>query len=499
MLSSVNKFLLLLRFILCCLPLPGYIHPDEFFQSPEVAANDVLGVNTTRTWEWDGNFPARSCIFPMLSSGLPFLLLKLIKSLLGTSYTSYVLLVLPRIWMTLLSYVIDITIEKIFQSIYRDQHHKFQERKQICTFLFRSSGVTIVFFTRTFSNTIETILFTLFIWKIVSQANQDSFSKGLNTSTATVAFIVIIGFFIRPTFLLFAAFGSLVYIILCGKNGKLLSQTAIAFVTATITSSLIIFIDSKYFSTADNIKLIITPFNLIKYNLNEANLALHGEHPRFLHLVVNCPLLFGPLFGVLILSTAEIVLLSYNKPKERKWEFNLIFLVASTWLPIFMLSYFKHQEPRYILPTISTMSLVAGWTLERRPILWKKLVRFWITFNIALIAWFGFVHQGGIMPCLSHLNKEINFGKTAPKSGSCVKYDVMLWYTYMAPQHLIPIEKNAKTEQISLHNLGSIPKHDVAKLMKSITSTEEDSTRKCNQKVVFLCLDIIFLTRLIFS
>ena len=483
MLSSVNKFLLLLRFFLCCLPLPGYIHPDEFFQSPEVAANDVLGFNTTRTWEWDGYFPVRSCIFPMLSSGLPFLLVKLLKSLLGISYTSYVLLVLPRIWMTLLSYVLDIAIEKISQNIYRNQHDKLEERKQLCIFMFRSSAATIVFFTRTFSNTFETILFVLFIWKIVSQANQDSFSRHLNSSTVAVAFIVTIGFFIRPTFLLFAAFGSLVYLTFCLKNGKLLSQTAIAIITATITSSLIIYIDSNYFSAADNIKLIITPFNFIKYNFNETNLAFHGEHSRFLHLVVNCPLLFGPLFGLFILSTAEVVLLSYKKPKERKWEFNLMFLIASTWLPIFMLSYFKHQEPRFVLPTISTMSLVVGWTLERRPILWKKLVRLWVTFNIALVAWFGFVHQGGVMPCLSHLNKEINFGKSAPSSGSCVKYDILLWYTYMAPQHLIPIEKDANTKQISLHNLGSVPEHDVTKLIKSITSN--DSTRECNQKVFF--------------
>ena len=495
MLSIINKVLLLMRFVLCCLPLPGYIHPDEFFQSPEIAGDDVLGFKTTRTWEWDMDSPARSIIFPMISSGLPFLLLKMIKSLFGISYTSYVLLVLPRLWITMWSYVIDVTIEKIALTISKNQGDKFQKRKGICIFIFRSSAVAIVFFTRTFSNVVEAVLFTLLVWRVLSQLNQDSFERDLNGTTVGIALIVTIGFFIRPTFLLFATFGSLVYLTLCIKNGKLLSQTVIALVTATVASSCVIYMDSIYFSTVDNFKFTITPFNLIKYNLDPKSLTLHGEHSRFLHLIVNCPLLFGPLFGFFILGTAEVVLLSYNLPKKRQFEFNLMFLVGSTWFPIFMLSYFKHQEPRYILPAISTMCLVASWTLERRPMLWKRLIRLWVIFNTALTAWFGFVHQGGVVPCLSHLNREIGLSEMVQSSNPCVKYDVLLWYTYMGPQHLIPNEKDASSRQIVFHNLGSIPEYNVTKLIRAIISPGEKNDMTCRQKVRLYMITHLFYTK----
>ena len=481
MLSSVNKFLLLLRFILSCLPLPGYIHPDEFFQSPEVAADDVLGFNTTRTWEWDSSSPARSVVFPMLSSGLPFVLIRLINTLFGMSYTTYILLVLPRLWMTILTYLIDLAMEKIAQKIYHDDSLK--ERKEKCIFLFRSSAVTLVFFTRTFSNTFETMLLALFLLKIVSQANQDSFTKHLSSTTATTAFILTIAFFIRPTFVCFALVGSLVYFAMCIKNGNVLSQAIVGIGVAAITSFAAICLDSYYFSTIEGFQVSITPLNLIKYNLNESNLLLHGLHPRFLHLAVNCPMMFGPLFGVFILSTAELVLLSYNASKGRKWEVNLIFLASSTWLAIFILSYFRHQEPRYISPVIFAMSLVVAWALDRRPMLWKRFIQFWVIFNAALVAWFGFVHQGGITPCLSHLNKEINLGEKIPNIEPCTKYNILFWYTYMAPEHLISAKKDADNKQIMLHNLGSLPAHNVTEMIEAIKCDEGHTSMKCYQKV----------------
>lgn len=48
-------------------------------------------------------------------------------------------------------------------------------------------------------------------------------------------------------------------------------------------------------------RLIVTPYNNFMYNLNMDNLAQHGVHARYTHLLVNLPLLFGPLvvFGAL--------------------------------------------------------------------------------------------------------------------------------------------------------------------------------------------------------
>ncbi|KAK7489368.1 hypothetical protein BaRGS_00019476 [Batillaria attramentaria] len=34
-------------------PQPGYIHPDEFFQSVEIVAGDVFNISHTRAWEFN--------------------------------------------------------------------------------------------------------------------------------------------------------------------------------------------------------------------------------------------------------------------------------------------------------------------------------------------------------------------------------------------------------------------------------------------------------------
>ena len=41
-------------------------------------------------------------------------------------------------------------------------------------------------------------------------------------------------------------------------------------------------------------RLVLTPWNSLIYNMNPANLAHHGMHPLWLHILVNMPLLFGP-------------------------------------------------------------------------------------------------------------------------------------------------------------------------------------------------------------
>jgi len=41
--------------------------------------------------------------------------------------------------------------------------------------------------------------------------------------------------------------------------------------------------------------LTLTMWNNLRYNLDEKNLAEHGLHPRFFHLFLNFPVLFGNL------------------------------------------------------------------------------------------------------------------------------------------------------------------------------------------------------------
>jgi GPI mannosyltransferase 4 len=43
---------------------PGYMHPDELFQSTEIAAATQLGLATRIPWEFSGCTPPARSVFP---------------------------------------------------------------------------------------------------------------------------------------------------------------------------------------------------------------------------------------------------------------------------------------------------------------------------------------------------------------------------------------------------------------------------------------------------
>jgi hypothetical protein len=65
----------------------GTIHPDEYFQNPEIATRIVFdytnsGGEPVQTWEWTGKAPCRSIAPLWLSSSLAF---SLVRASIGNS------------------------------------------------------------------------------------------------------------------------------------------------------------------------------------------------------------------------------------------------------------------------------------------------------------------------------------------------------------------------------------------------------------------------------
>lgn len=44
--------------------LPGYIHPDEFFQNPEITSSKIFEIETMTPWEYTPEHASRSIIAP---------------------------------------------------------------------------------------------------------------------------------------------------------------------------------------------------------------------------------------------------------------------------------------------------------------------------------------------------------------------------------------------------------------------------------------------------
>lgn len=217
-----------------------------------------------------------------------------------------------------------------------------------------SSYVTLVYGSRTFSNTIEMALCSALLWVVAecmlmshtivfqNEVLEDEYDKAeevadrarivrmkssLPSHTFNKCFIIsticVAGVFNRPTFLVFG-FPIVFFWILRGLGSRSITfvdfNFRIMLLAVSAIPSLLLFttVDSLYYhyltlAEIERLEIginnfVFTPLNFIKYNLDSAKTAQHGVHPWYLHTLVNIPLLFNILGVVTIASVAVIVL-----------------------------------------------------------------------------------------------------------------------------------------------------------------------------------------------
>lgn len=123
-------------------------------------------------------------------------------------------------------------------------------------------------------------------------------------------------------------------------------------------------------------------------------------------------------------------------------------MTASIVAPLAILSIFPHQEPRFLIPLIlplvylygakilpeSDDILVKSYKLNRTSQKKKRkpyiLFKMWIVINVALTLFYGFIHQAGIFPFISHLSKEIKVANYE------TQYHVITSHIYSVPESL---------------------------------------------------------------
>ena len=184
--------LYLLRVVLCLLPQHGYVHPDEFFQFTEPMAVKATGIRGQLTWEWNEKQPIRSVVLPYLLAGSLF---KLIKFLTGTNVIcSYLMLVLPRLLFTLISFSVDYLL---WQCCLLARIARFKE----VLFVFATSYLTFVHLGHTLTNSVETWLFAVLLYILIKSIR---YRKEHNFKQ--LAFVLTLGIWNRPTFILYALY-----------------------------------------------------------------------------------------------------------------------------------------------------------------------------------------------------------------------------------------------------------------------------------------------------
>ncbi|KFQ18352.1 GPI mannosyltransferase 4, partial [Merops nubicus] len=420
---------------------------------------DILNLQVYYPWEFLSSSPCRTVVFPLMTSGLTYWVIKSLQQLdiCSSCINSYTLLVSPRLLFTICSFVLDYSVYRLAPLWEADPWKALV--------LLAGSYVTLVFYTRTFTNTLEGLLFALLMVLVSSRKSDGSLAEP--TNSPLIGIITTAGFFNRPTFLAFALMPLLYWAGLIVDSQKSIKTLITHFLKlilcACFTAIVFITADTFYFTSMglDNLcsmkksnlfevigqlneKIIVTPFNFLRYNLDPHNLALHGSHPRVTHFTVNGIMLFGTLhilavgagFKMLkkyISQLAPVRSRCHGSPELSVHSEGNPTLLLFYFVPLAFLSLFSHQEPRFLIPLI--LPLVLFSTSQSRAVKWKHLI---VIFNILGALLFGCLHQGGLIPCLFHLERLVH----SPESSNHPRHYTLLFaHTYMPPRSLLNIKK----------------------------------------------------------
>ncbi|KAI5790226.1 Alg9-like mannosyltransferase family-domain-containing protein [Geopyxis carbonaria] len=438
---------------------PSYIHPDEHFQGPEViagtsepsctcanlaAVGDIFNWPTFKTWEFTSDTPIRS-FFPLwFVYGIPMQILDWIVPGLeppSPRITFYFL----RTLFFLLSFVLE---DWALQDLLTNPRHRITS-----LLLLSSSYVTWTYQTHTFSNSIETIVV---LWSLVLI---ERISKSKTTAwiaSAILGFTCVFGVFNRitfPAFLLLPAYKLIPHFIKCPLSLVTLISVSL------LVSCYAIYLDTLFYNplasfsifSIRNVTPVITPLNNLLYNSKTSNLAQHGIHPRYTHLLVNLPQLLGP----------AIASIAFNS--SRRLFNNQAFLSALSGVAV--LSIFAHQEARFLIPAVPLLLTVAP--LPRDIFRKRVWIAAWILFNAIYGVFMGSYHQAGLVPAQAYLSSSTN------------ATNIVYWKTYKPPSWLLGLHN---TQATTIDLMGS----SVSELIGTLAPIADCSSNNGGLKETYL-------------
>lgn len=453
-----------IRLFMCFLPQTGYMHPDEFFQSPDIVGGTSLKTNIQPVWEFKSETPIRCMVFPCILNNIAFKL----AFLLQTKPSAYLMIVAPRLVYTLLSFIIDFCLYKLCQ-YYSSRGLWYLPVSMV----FQTSFITLGCLTRTFSNSVEVVIFALLL-VVVCQTVRPRFRimfvtptrstpvnervKGITQikSSILIGVIIMIGTFNRPTFPCFALVPTIYWFFGSLKrnsyNTRLTLQRVLAPLTisAALTAIPLSAFDTIYYRGSQPIfdslgylskfqidkfysslrsDWILTPYNFVRYNTSIQKLSIHGLHLPYVHTVINIPLAFNllgllyykKLFDLVVGSRISRLILSTH----RVYALMLLTILSSTIL----LSFIPHQEFRFLLPIIVPLVYIFSFNIYTS----NKLLTSWLIINLILVYFYSSVHQSGVTKACLDLDPVLK--SISNEEGSRLHVSVIAFNCYIVPSY----------------------------------------------------------------
>lgn len=478
-----------------CALSPGYIHPDEYFQNAEPLLRGLLGiVDPVLTWEFNADRPCRSMASITIFNAPLLAFVHVYKLVYGDtlSPSGRMLFIAQRLNFFAISLVIDWAIVQLAPP----------KLKRRALLLFATSGAVLAFAIRPFSNNVESLLLVVSLaclqslhstankWAAAESSDaKHAILKDWSALSSVLGCLFALGVFSRFTFVLFGLSLGLYYIVLAWRmsstqasrqdastlsqlilrvrvgraflltsdllNGLLLTSVAHILYDTVLYRALgkeeepvISHLGLLYFiaTLAKRCRFppLIAPLNSFLYNLQEENLAEHGLHPRWLHAVVNAPMLLGigSYLGwhFIVATTGGIGWPPQGVARSSSQAGTGFPLVQICHWVIFtsvaLLSTGPHQEPRFLLPLVTPILIATLTLFSKRPRLMWTLH---LVHSVILTLFFAWGHQGGLVPALTEINSHLRAGS---RSGGIdiTRTDrvfINVWRNFMPPKHLV--------------------------------------------------------------
>lgn len=478
---------------------PSYIHPDELFQSQEIILAAAGQRYANVPWEFaDVKIPSRSVVPPAVFVGFPLAVagwlgqhspeISAVNWVASSGVAIRESNVVPRI------FVASLTVLGVIASFKIAAAHQISAPATAAALI--SSWVGCIMMGRPFSNSTEgLVLLVLLLLAVRLRRIIAVGGSALSIATMSLALgtVAAFGLFVRFTFAAFA----LPTVILCaaeaawvacgrrpvqrakGMSARLHGAAAFgwmqftllavfAVLGAVICITAIVAVDSVFFGgfasvsdLADTVLAALTgssatamarltaglriaPWNNFVYNLDPANLAQHGIHPRFQHALVNGHIMYGPAWLLVwaFVGTASIAALRQRRAASttavshaaandsddqaalkrafQPWHL-LLWSGCTLVCGTAVLSTAPHQEPRFLAPLMWPVAFIMAHCLSDggngsttafdnpiKQLVSRRLPRIafwvaWCAFNLVAGTLFGFRHQAGLVEAAASL------------------------------------------------------------------------------------------------
>ena len=236
------KGLIFIRFLMALFCTKNYIHPDEYWQSTEVAYNMVYG-GVYLPWEWEKENGLRNTLYPFYLS----LFVRIVD-----------FFCLDFAFVIRASYYIGHWILVVIGDHYYFKGGKLlfgEEVTRISLYFYLGNSFFTALYIKCFGNSVETILSIIIIYYLLQTKSE------FNVNFSVMTFLVVISFMIRCTSII--GFVPIVLIKLV-EDRSLYAYIKAACFIAIPTFVLLITIDSYYYET-----FTFVPLNFLMKNIVE--------------------------------------------------------------------------------------------------------------------------------------------------------------------------------------------------------------------------------------